>query len=1736
MKKKVMIILAFYLFMSMSYPWQYQIAFLTDQSTFAVEHPSISKAGLQGTIDDTRLRLQAARDDESGTIVINDIISPSYTSLTTTANSSLSEGSDATFTSQTTSAGTGVSEGRVDFLDLKLLKIDDDPTSDSIYSNRYAIKISLPTETSLAGFAVDITPTIREDINFYVKTGLNGAVLTEGLISGYIASSAHTTGQLLYVPFSYCGAATTITLSAGMNYYFILEPTVSTSNTFFEFHQSADNPDNMAVYNWWNSNYEPVYTDVNFYLLTNVSAITENVPVNSVGVASTTWIASNQGNHTVLAWYERSTFYGESYGTIELIVCPSQDPYQVFFEPIRADYLDETSVTATVLELTYNPAVGKTVFYSISLDGGANWELIGSALTNASGVSVLLHQFDQAPGNYSLKAWVNDLSYKESYLLLSAKPLSWYGINFIGQYRNNPGAENYTKLTTTVLVLDDENQPVSGLDFELWYKINGTYKHIPHIFTTNSSGQADILHSIDQLEPGFYEASHFFQPLDYVIGYSGGSLFGNTTVAKGELLLEFSNHAGQWHKNLTISARVTSLAEGWMGVLVEFYYLAGTSWSFIAAGLTNNSGFAVVTWPAIPLEAGNYLLRAVVPENALFTAVEENASLIVGRAPITLFLFKNGSLKGNGEIVEVEYLETFHFLFFATYEDGQPATDVIITIKARLLDDFFYTKLGSIVTNGTGFALYSDYHYLDLIGNEYLFRAEIAENSQHEEEVLYFKVLLTKCKPIVYFTDHLCEKGTSTEAVAQFVSIDARAVKNAQVVFIVNGLTFTTRTDRYGFARIIIVPDFSVGQYTFLCQIIEDSFFAAAEKNATLVISKGRPQFTVFAAAAPKDGFLTIRAEAKDLLNRPIANLSVLLTVQSWSQYFLTDANGQIEYTFQVTGLDYGTYLSILTFDGDNNWFSATQTSSVLIYQKESQLTLLTTTLTVTYLDQLVVDGLLTDEFGTPLSNRLIQFFLIYSNGSMLQLGENQTDEHGRVQLTFEIAFIPGSYDINLHYTGAVDFGPANAMTSLLIEQAATKLAGEDVTVIINSTTSFNVTLQSLQGQPIVNQELSVYVWQNGSWLFLGKFQTNYLGICMVGFYVPFSIGIYSLRITYSGNVCFLSTTLEVNLEVVASPPQITPQLSVILEKSTVVPFEFLTVELQAQNAYAGSSIVIQVYVNGTYNSTFILFDGLGSFTWAAEQVGLYNLTFLVVEDALYFKTSVMVIIEVIENEPPELLGYSFEDILFVGDPFVIEAAFYDESGIGSCWLTINGTRYDLEPIGTVYNGTVFDLEVGHYNLTLFVEDRQGYLAFYPVKQLLVIERKTQVVKYNLNTNILELGQDFNFEALIYSETTVEAVYLFLNGTKYQMTKLFENTQQLSGWSIVLKSLPLGTYWLAMQIVETNGAVTTGEIHDSLLVIPNRPTVSISWTVEQSEGSDYVSGLITIVSFYEIVNVSLWLDGQPIQVMKTTETTFTFEAYVAHAKSHILKVSVEDSKGNLLLEEFTKGGSAFPTVLLTSIVLSVLIFISLAITFFFLAAKRQKQGQITDQSSMVLDIPEIELEEEASVEEEIEEGLDQVADSSEVVEEEEEKEEEKEPVAEQNKSPSTKKKRKSKAAVAAVSACVLLPEGDLVVPEISTQAIPLPSEPLLAEVKEYVATVKEDGLIQTPENGSNGNGRKSIQDLSTLSVEIDQRLLPKKEQKQREQEEARLKNPAVLSLKEIAEEIEETFSNKREKN
>ncbi|MHA1500639.1 MAG: hypothetical protein ACTSSB_02225 [Candidatus Heimdallarchaeota archaeon] len=1713
MNKKAIIIIVIYLSM---------IAFFSEDvsATYPKEKHIILERDEQNNIQIIEVTSKASSTEQpiEQVILPTDLISASFTSLNTSESNQIIDGTLVSMDSITTSTGFGVSSGTVDFLDVELVVVENDSTSDLIYSNKFAVKINLPQTLTIQGFAIDVLPTLREDVNFYIATDLNGSNLRSGLISGYIGNDAFTSNELLYVPFSYCGGVTDLTLTAFTDYYIILEPTVSTSNSFFQLTQSANNPDNLEVYSWTGSAFTEVITDTPFYLMSSVSIIVDDEPVDSSGEANTNWNANTPGSHALIAWYERSTFYSESFGSSIKTVIASDELFTVIVTPVFTNYLDEVTLEAYVFDGVI-PVEGQAVTFYTS-DDLISWTPLATGTTNALGLANITSVQNLAVGNYTLRAKVNDLSFSDSYILVEPETLVWENIDLNGMYRNNPGAPTFTKINTTLRIVDDEGNFVPNLDFELWYLLDGEYERIPHYYTTNATGYMTVDYAIEDLYAGNYLATHYFCPADYIESYQGNSGYGDTIVEKGILDVQLSDYNIVWNDDVEFEILVTTLDEGWQNILVELSYYDNNQWNVLDLEATNSSGYATFIWTELPLIYGSYQLKAKTIDEVLFSSQEVYSTLHVDRMGLTVYIMIDGLPMGNGEEIDLEFSSTMNLEFYAEFDDGTPATDMIIEIKGMLWDEFFFRTLGFITTNSSGYAQFNNFENLTLVGHQYSCIAEIDETGKYDEALLYYKINLIKCTPTIILEDQVGELGAYFDLIALIVNSEGIPLQNVLVEFMVNGLIFQGTSDQNGLVRISIAPNIPIRRYSLYCSTVEDESINYAESTAYLTLMKGQPYFLVYNTYAIVDGYLTISISAFDSLGRPLNLLSVRVSFYGWSEILITDSNGLIEHSFQLSGYEAGNYLIIVTFDGNDDWSEGTATGNLLIYEEHSIISFEFSNYYSLYGQTILLRATLETDFGSPMVGRLLQFSIILEDGSKIFLGENVTDIYGHAQYLATIDVLPYLYYIEVSYAGQTDFGPSDATAILEVQEASTVILGSDFDAVRDSTASFRIRLLSNFGLPISYTQLTLYIWTGSSWILIDTFTTSDLGIVDFIIAVPHDLGYYTLKIEFEGNDFFEENILEITMRVVNPPPKVIPDLILDNEEDlTIAEDQEINYNVTATNAVPGAALTVFVFVNDIYNGTFLIIDGFGIYTWCGTALGTYNITFVVFEDSIYTVSTLTIIVTVIENEPPNLVNYSMNDYICDGEPFNIEAIVDDFSGIAFVYFAANGTLYLLEYSNGVYSTTIYLLRRGVYNTSLIIEDLQGNVAIIELAPLHVLEKKTQVVMYYMNSFLIEKGSEFSVEALIYAENAISEVYLIVNSTEYLMTFSYQIDSHRSVWFIELSSLNVGNFEIQIKIVEVSDEIFVNPL-GVVKVIPATPIlVQNDWSVETVGDLDYITGYLTIDSYYDIMIIEIWVDGELITVVEIRDGYFSYYGYVSKAKTHTMRIIVTDDQNRELSADFILGAITGLSTLAIIAIVSVVGILAITGAIAYVSSKL-KANRPESEDPEELDLPEIEIDDDQEA------ILTQTSDlnDQDVLDEIEELFESNPETRHVAPEPVTvltakAKKKKSKAKKRQVV-------------EIIDTSEPLDQkvEDDLAQVKEYIETVKEDGLLEII-NGNGSGPKTNLDRLSTFSIEIDDRVLSEDERLQKATQKGAVEiDTSFLSLKDITDEIEQTLS------
>ena len=770
-----------------------------------------------------------------------------------------------------------------------------------------------------------------------------------------------------------------------------------------------------------------------------------------------------------------------------------------------------------------------------------------------------------------------------------------------------------------------------------------------------------------------------------------------------------------------------------------------------------------------------------------------------------------------------------------------------------------------------------------------------------------------------------------------------------------------------------------------------------------------------------------------------------------------------------------------------------------------------------------MLEAILLSEFGDPLYGRTIKFVLFFENGTYLVLGQNDTNLDGYSQFVILIQLLPETYEIGVLYTGAIDYGPSSNSTSLVVQKANAMLIGDHFEGIQNSTITFSVTLVNQFGVPIVNQYVELYFWYENSWVYLGEYLTSSIGVAMLSMQGPTTLGIHYLRVDFAGNDCFNPVYLPLELTVVEPPPKIVPDVTLTVNKTIIAVYEIVQISISISNAIDGASIEAYIFVNDIFFDSTLIINGLTIYNWNSSKIGSFVLKFVTIEDSVYNVTMESVSIDVVTNTPPELISYSFMDYICEGEVFYCEVVVTDSSGINNVWCVLNGTKHEMTYNNGKYEVTIFLLQVGIYHVDIQAEDEQGNIATYPLEENLTVHnKKTQMINYHLDSYIVEEDQDFTFVTLIFSENSINDVILIINSTEYYMVFDYQLDQYRSVWKVTIEPHEIGTFEIGIKIVDSMNGIYEDKIRDVIIIIPKTPLLTEhEWLITQNGSGDYIEGNITISSYYELNLVQIWIDDQLVTVTKIGEGLYYFYGTVATAKSHMMKIRAVDVNSRVLETELSLKINAGANVVMISLLVTGALLAVLVSGGTIFATKYMKKKS-NNEISELIELPEIDdFEAENPMSEE--EAMD-LFQEIETIRAEEEQLTPEENLFDNESSIVPESTENVVTATVCPSSI-----------EIEEEHSEEDTDDNLRQVKEYLQKVKKDGLIEYV-NGSKDNGNDesitSIDQLTTFSVEIDQRVLPKDElsAKLEAEREEKLERSTVFDLKEITEEIEHTLS------
>ncbi len=573
--------------------------------------------------------------------------------------------------------------------------------------------------------------------------------------------------------------------------------------------------------------------------------------------------------------------------------------------------------------------------------------------------------------------------------------------------------------------------PVSEYSVTFWKnydalantKVSFTLNGVTYTKTTDSKGVAKLPIN---LAPGNYVIST-------VNPYSGEKLSNNYISKKDSTTLTHGSTSTNILPNTKCSFTVTLKSS--QGVLIEGKTITFKYNNNQVTAKTNSNGKATITIPV--LSKGTYSISYSYSGDKFYSGSSESGKLYV----------KDSTAKLTSSDLKMQYKDGSKFV--VTLKDNAAPLankDIKITINGVT-----YTQKTD--SNGNAYQPVGLYPGTYTVKYQYLTPGTFnyCEGSN--------KIIVSKQTASLSAGDLVMKynDGSSYNVIVKDKS--GNPLKNIDVKFTINGVTYTHKTDSNGIAKQPI--GLKIGNYAIKTVISDKCYQSSTVSKTISVKEKLDPTVKLTSSALNmvyQDGS-KFAVTLKDK-NVPLANKDIKFTVNGVSYTYKTDSNG---YAYLPIGLKPGTYTityqyltpgSLNYCEGSNKVTVSKQTASLSAGD-----------LVMNYKDGSVYNVTVKDKSGNPLKNIDVKFTI---NGVTYT---HKTDSNGvAVQA---IGLNVGYYAIKTVISNS--YYQSNT-ASKYVSVIGTKLVGENLYATPDKSISYSVKALDYKNNPIKNTKITFTV------------------------------------------------------------------------------------------------------------------------------------------------------------------------------------------------------------------------------------------------------------------------------------------------------------------------------------------------------------------------------------------------------------------------------------------------------------------------------------------------------------------------------------------------------------------------------------------------------------------------------------------------------------------------------------
>jgi hypothetical protein len=522
----------------------------------------------------------------------------------------------------------------------------------------------------------------------------------------------------------------------------------------------------------------------------------------------------------------------------------------------------------------------------------------------------------------------------------------------------------------------------------------------------------------------------------------------------------------------------------------------------------------------------------------------------------------------------------------------------------------------------------------------------------------------------------------------------------------------------------------------------------------------------------------------------------------------------------------------------------------------------------------------------------------IYNEDQWTTIGEVQSDSNGFIILLINLNFNPGTYPIQIDFTGNEYYYAGTWEKDLVVNPLETTISLDQGVFNVNYGTMQNIPvyITSSSGDPIMDGQMYCYVLSGNETLL--ELVTN-ISQGYGNFEIPIEDlieGNYQLHLEWSGNATQAAAVLEADMNVSKGNGQLEPTISsgIIEYGSTTYWYAYVTNDLG--NPIANIPVSFATSLTGIYWDQWgtIMTDETGYATieivWTEDNQihygspGTYTIRIAIEENDKVMNKDITRVLSVIERNviltlgdvTVSRLGTTMIEgtlITFTGDPIsnAIITLYWNATATNE-WEEIIIINTDIS--GYFFTEISTSVFPGYYGLRVdyagdIYNTRSSENAI-----LEVLDNPSEIKNYDITPSVLDLGSDILISINATDLDLINSVTAIIqnNGTQISVNlEYLNNSYQKVIWCDI--QYQIGTWIIDIVIVDELGIETTFTDVSQFEIMDNpAPDVSYSlnaYTITDGETVDFE---ITVSDTLGIASVKIEIENTIYDITQTNSS------------------------------------------------------------------------------------------------------------------------------------------------------------------------------------------------------------------------------------------------------------------------